>query len=116
MTRSDPDTGEILDPIKNQYGEPAKGKIIGLLHAGAVVATRFYRWTVEKVAKAGESTLVGIRQARELCPVGVNERLEEWPQSWAEWKAGRAAFERASGPPWSSVNNCTERVKLTDLV
>lgn len=43
------ETGEILCPVFNRYGEPAAARVFGLVAYGHAVLTRFYRWVLHRV-------------------------------------------------------------------
>lgn len=43
------ETGEILGPVFNRYGEPAAQRVFGLVAEGAAVLTRFYRWSLKRL-------------------------------------------------------------------
>lgn len=51
----DEETGEVLDPVLNRYGEVAKHKIYGIWCKGVRVITRFYRWVIGLPKKRPES-------------------------------------------------------------
>lgn len=43
------ETGEILCPVKNRYGEPAALRVFGLVAVGQAVLTRAYRWALSRL-------------------------------------------------------------------
>lgn len=43
------ETGEVLDPVLNKYGEPAPAKVYGIMCQGITTLTRLYRWVIEWV-------------------------------------------------------------------
>ncbi|MFT6094358.1 MAG: hypothetical protein ACJA2Q_002262 [Pseudohongiellaceae bacterium] len=50
----DKETGEVLDPVLNKYGEPAPAKIYGVICQGIITLTRFYRWVIERICSPME--------------------------------------------------------------
>lgn len=53
------ETGEILDPVVNKYGEPTPGKVFGVVCQGITVLTRLYKWVIEWVDSPRERYLTG---------------------------------------------------------
>lgn len=53
--RVDQHTGEIIDPIYTEYGEPAESRVLGVCYYGRRIMTRLYRWAVEWVQEAREA-------------------------------------------------------------
>jgi hypothetical protein len=51
----DKETGEVLDPVHNKYGEPTLGKIYGVVCNGIIEVTRLYRWVIEWIEPKNES-------------------------------------------------------------
>jgi len=41
------ETGEVLDPVLNKYGEATPGKIYGVICEGITTITRIYRWVID---------------------------------------------------------------------
>ncbi len=116
----DQETGEYLDSPVNQYGEPAKGKLFGLLAQGRYWITRTLRWEIKRPKKAEplinpgspwRDRLKQLTQVREPTEAEIAALPDDTAYAW----------ERLSGevhpPPWSSVNNCTARLlgNRTDL-
>jgi len=53
------ETGEILDPVMNKYGEPTLGKVFGVVCEGITVLTRLYKWVIEWVDSPRDRYLTG---------------------------------------------------------
>lgn len=45
----DVETGECISPVYNRYGEPAIGRIVGLIGHGVAAITRIWRWTIQRI-------------------------------------------------------------------
>ena len=56
----DQETGEYLDCHVNQYGEPSKGKLFGLLAQGRYWLARTLRWDVKRSKNENSSQASGV--------------------------------------------------------
>lgn len=97
----DLETGEIIDPVVNKYGEFVPEKIRGLsvVGYGVTVITRVWRWTVERVRKVsgfGKALIAGFSGGS-----AARSKQSFLPEP------DFFDFQGAVAPPWSSVNNCT---------
>jgi hypothetical protein len=59
----DIDTGEVMDPVLNKYGEPTLGKIYGVVCCGIIEVTRLYRWVIDWVKPPLENSLALVAPA-----------------------------------------------------
>lgn len=108
LNEVDPDTGECLTAVHNRYGEPAVGRIVGLIGYGQAVITRVWTWTTERLADAVKSIKTKPVKGFALMPGLVGDKPRGVRSAFAE--AALSAFLVVGGPParsWSSVNNCT---------
>ncbi|WP_273427145.1 replication endonuclease [Marinobacter sp.] len=107
----DQDTGEYLDCPVNQYGEPSKGKLFGLLARGRYWITRVFRWEVKRPQQAKTlnsivdgSWLDRLKRLTQV-PTASQADIDALPDDTAyTWEKLNSEIHP---PPWSSVNNCT---------
>jgi hypothetical protein len=69
--------------IHNQYGDPIGWAVIGVEADGIIVSTRLHEWKIELACSVDEQT--------------------------RDVRAPRVRPAAAQRPPWSTVNNCTEK-------
>ena len=105
----DVETGECISPVYNRYGEPAIGRIVGLIGQGVAAITRIWRWTIQKVNHTKERIRSAPAEGFALVPDGIVHKKQGVRSAFAE--AALSAYLAVGGPPrgrsWSSVNNCT---------
>lgn len=128
----DEKTGEVVhaSPVLNKYGEPAAAQIIGVECNGQITATRWHMWILERVKNVDSGRMGGLLARRWMGKDGgsVHESggsgaVRGNAALWGGGKIGESGitdtgfFEARDGlsgahaPPWSSVNNCTRRLR-----